>query len=103
MAPGTEDVVEYDPDETLFTRRITDESLDFIKANKDNPFFLFISHAQVHYEVLASEGFKGKSDKGVWGDAIQELDFSVGQILETHKGVECEEDDAFECAEFGQG
>jgi len=83
MQPGKKDVVEYNSDETLFTQRITNESLEFIRANRDKSFFLFMSHAQVHYEVLASKDFKGKSNKGVWGDAIQELDFSVGQILKT--------------------
>lgn len=89
---GKKDEVEFDPDEVLFTQRITKESLDFIKANKDKPFFLFMSHAQVHYEVLASKGFKGKSRKGVWGDAIQEIDWSVGEVLKTLRKLGIEKD-----------
>jgi arylsulfatase A-like enzyme len=83
MAPGKDDEVEFDPDDTLFTQRITRESLEFISAHKDKPFFLFMSHAQVHREVLASKKFEGKSDYGVWGDAVQELDWSVGEVLKT--------------------
>jgi arylsulfatase A-like enzyme len=75
--------VEFDPDDTLFTQRITKESLEFIGANKDRPFFLYMSQAQVHREVLASREFQGKSDYGVWGDAVQELDWSVGEVLKT--------------------
>ncbi len=92
MAAGKEDEVEFNSDETLFTQRITHESLDFIKANKDKPFFLLMSHAQVHYEVLASKDFQGKSNKGAWGDAIQELDFSVGEVLKTLRKLGIEED-----------
>ena len=90
MAAGKEDEVEFNSNETLFTQRITNESLDFIRGNRDQPFFLLMSHAQVHYEVLASKDFKGTSNRGVWGDAIQELDFSVGEVLRTlHKlGIE---------------
>lgn len=83
MKPGQEDEVEFDPDEVRFTLRITQESIDFIKAHRDQPFFLFVSHAQVHHEVLASKDFEGSSKKGVYGDSVQELDHSVGQILET--------------------
>jgi len=92
MAAGKEDEVEFNSDETLFTQRITNESLDFIRANRDKPFFLLMSHAQVHYEVLASKDFKGKSNKGVWGDAIQEMDFSVGEVLKTLRKLGIEED-----------
>jgi arylsulfatase A-like enzyme len=75
------DDVEFEPDDTLFTQRITRESLEFIRANRNKPFFLFMSHAQVHREVLASREFQHKSEFGVWGDAVQELDWSVGEVL----------------------
>ena len=83
MVPGREDEVEFDPDDALFTQRITKDSLKFIRANRDKPFFLYMSHAQVHREVLASKAYQGTSDFSVWGDAIQELDWSVGEVLKT--------------------
>lgn len=91
MAPGSKDEVEFDPDDTLFTRRITRESVDFIRSNREKPFFLFMSHAQVHREVLASDRFRGTSDYGVWGDAVQELDWSVGEVLETLRDLGIDE------------
>jgi arylsulfatase A-like enzyme len=51
-----------------------------------------MSHAQVHYEVLASKNFKGKSQKGVWGDSVQELDFSVGEVLKTLRKLGIDKD-----------
>jgi len=92
MVAGKEDEVEFNPDDTLFTQRITRESLDFIRANKDKPFFLYMSHAQVHYEVLASKEFRGKSQMGVWGDSVQELDWSVGEVLNTLRKLGIEDD-----------
>ena len=92
MVPGREDEVEFEPDDALFTQRITKDSLKFIRAKKDKPFFLYMSHAQVHHEVLASKDFKGKSQKGVWGDSVQELDFSVGEVLKTLRKLGIEDD-----------
>ncbi|MBN1912753.1 MAG: sulfatase-like hydrolase/transferase [Pirellulales bacterium] len=77
--------VEYDPDDTQFTQRCTREALAFIKKNRDRPFFLFLSHPQVHKEVLASKAFQGRTERGRYGDACEELDWSVGQVLATLK------------------
>jgi len=64
------------------TEMYTRETLQFIEANRDRPFFLYLSHAMPHIPFDASSRFKGQSERGLYGDAIQELDDSTGQILE---------------------
>lgn len=68
-----------------FTTWITEYSVDFIERNKENPFFLFVSHPQPHVPLFVSEKFEGKSPTGLYGDVIMELDWSVGQIMEALK------------------
>ena len=79
-----ETVVEAPVDRNLLTRRYTERALDYIEAHRDRPFFLFLSHAMPGSERVpfASDGFRGKSRNGAWGDAVEELDWSTGQILE---------------------
>lgn len=60
----------------------TAEALKFIEANRDRPFFLYLGHAMPHIPFDASPKFKGKSARGLYGDAVEELDDSAGQILE---------------------
>jgi arylsulfatase A len=81
MTADYKSTVEYDPDETLFTRRSTEEALTFIRNNKAQPFFLYLSHPMVHRQVLASKEFSGRTGRGVYGDACEELDWSVGEVL----------------------
>jgi len=64
---------------TLFTER----SVAFIKANKARPFFLYLAHPLPHVPLAVSAKFKGKSELGLFGDVIMELDWSLGQILKT--------------------
>lgn len=66
----------------ILTQNYTREALQFIQANSDRPFFLYISHTAVHEPIFASTNFQGKSEAGVYGDAVQELDWSTGQILD---------------------
>jgi len=63
------------------TGRYTSETLKFIKENKDKPFFIYLSHNMPHVPVFASEKFKGKSKNGIYGDVIEELDWSVGEVV----------------------
>lgn len=67
--------------ETL-TRRYTEEAVRFIEAQKDRPFFLYLAHTMPHTPLFASEAFRGTSRRGIYGDVIEELDWSVGQVLE---------------------
>lgn len=88
MGAGIKTEIEYAPDETLFTQRCTEEAIQFLKENYTSPFFLYLSHPQVHKEVLSSEEFKGRTEIGRYGDSIEELDWSVGEILKTLQSLE---------------
>jgi arylsulfatase A-like enzyme len=79
---GTE-VVEARPDQRQLTRRYTEEAVKFIREKKGGPFFLYLAHSFPHVPLFASERFRGKSPAGVYGDVIEELDWSVGQVLGT--------------------
>jgi len=76
-----EKVVELDPDQSQFTRRITERAVQFIERNKDKPFFLYVPHIMPHVPIFASAKFKGTSKRGLYGDVVQELDWSVGEIM----------------------
>ncbi|NWZ97803.1 STS sulfatase, partial [Nesospiza acunhae] len=64
------------------TQRLTKEAMKFIERNTDTPFLLFLSYIHVHTALYASENFKGKSKHGLYGDAVEEMDWSVGQVLD---------------------
>ncbi len=74
-------VIERDSDQSQFTRRFTERAVSFIETNKDQPFFLYVPHVMPHVPIFASARFSGKSSRGLYGDVIEELDWSVGQIL----------------------
>jgi arylsulfatase A len=76
----TEIVEETATLETL-TPRYTERSVRFIEESKDRPFFLYLAHTYPHIPLAASERFRGKSPLGLYGDVIEELDWSVGEIL----------------------
>lgn len=80
--------IERPADQMTYTRRCTERSIDFIKANKDKPFFLYLAHNQPHIPLFASEDFLGGSKNGLYGDVIQEVDWSVGQIIKTIKELD---------------
>lgn len=77
-----ETVIQTLTNQTNLTTQITQRSVDFINRNKDNPFFLYVPHPQPHVPLFVSDKFKGKSNRGLYGDVIMELDWSVGQILD---------------------
>lgn len=81
---GTE-TIETEPDQNHLTRRLTEEAVKFIETSKDKPFFLYLPHPQPHVPLYASEKFRGKTQRGLFGDSVEEVDWSVGQILETLK------------------
>lgn len=85
-----EKVIDTLQDQSLLTTQITERSVDFIKKNKNNPFFLYVAHPQPHVPLFVSDKFKGKSKRGLYGDVIMEIDWSVGQILSALKenGIE---------------
>lgn len=78
-------VIDTLDDQSMLTTQITERSVDFIKRNKDKPFFLYVAHPQPHVPLFVSDKFKGKSERGLYGDVIMEIDWSVGEILKTLK------------------
>ncbi|MGH9721699.1 MAG: sulfatase-like hydrolase/transferase [Bryobacteraceae bacterium] len=66
--------------ETL-TPRYTGQAVRFIERSKDAPFFLYFPHTYPHIPLGASSRFRGKSPMGLYGDVVEELDWSVGEVL----------------------
>jgi len=76
------DIIEEDPDQRYLTSRITQDTIDFIERHQDKPFFAYVPHAMPHKPLAASPRFRGKSKAGLYGDVIEELDWSVGAIMD---------------------
>ena len=72
-------------DQTMMTTRLTERAVDFIHRNKEKPFFLYVPHPQPHVPLYVSDKFRGKSKRGLYGDVISEIDWSVGEILKALK------------------
>lgn len=70
-------------DQAKLTTTLTKKAVNFIAANKKNPFFLYLAHPMPHVPLAASARFKGKSEAGIFGDVIMELDWSLGEIMNT--------------------
>ena len=75
------DVVDYYPDQSQMTKNLTEEAVKYIDRNKENNFYLYVAHPMPHVPIYASEKFRGSSDRGLYGDVIEELDWSVGEII----------------------
>jgi arylsulfatase A-like enzyme len=76
------EVVERPADQTVLTRRYTEEAVRFIERHRRKPFFLYLAHTMPHVPLFASSAFRGRSPRGLYGDVIEELDWSVGRVLE---------------------
>lgn len=72
-----------DEAQTRITERYTDEAVKFIKAHHEQPFFLYFPHTAVHTPIAPGEAFRGKSANGRFGDWVEEVDWSVGRVLDT--------------------
>ncbi len=70
-------------DQAQLTTWYTERAVGFIKKNKDRPFFLYVPHSMPHVPLYVSKKFAGKSKRGLYGDVIMEIDWSVGQIVKT--------------------
>lgn len=79
------DSIEHPVDQASLTRRYTEECISFIRTSQKDPFFLYLPYAMPHLPIAASEKFTGASRAGLYGDVIEEIDWSVGRILETLK------------------
>jgi arylsulfatase A len=76
-----ERIVERPADQNTLTKRYTEEAVRFIEQNKDQPFFLYLAHTMVHVPLFVSDDFRNTSPRGLYGDAVEEIDWSVGQVL----------------------
>jgi arylsulfatase A len=65
------------------TERYTDEAVKFIREHKDTPFFLYLPHTAVHVPIHPGDRFRGKSPHGLYSDWVEEVDWSVGRVLDT--------------------
>lgn len=83
--PWIEDnaVVEWEPNQRLLTRRATAAALRFIEKSRNQPFFCYVPHSMPHVPLYASDRFAGHSPRGLYGDVIEEIDWSVGEIVAT--------------------
>ena len=89
----TDSIIQRPADQTLYTQRFTNESLRFIdqSVKADKPFFVFLSHSMVHVPLFRSPAFVGKSALGLYGDVLEEIDWSVGEILKALKEKQIED------------
>ncbi|MEM9663520.1 MAG: sulfatase [Bacteroidota bacterium] len=76
-----EEIAEEEPDQHYLTPRLTAEATAFMEAHQDQPFFLYLAHPFPHVPLFASPDYAGTSAAGLYGDVIEELDGSVGEIL----------------------
>lgn len=91
LTPGSNDarvhlirnreLVEMHADMSTLTRRYTDEAIQFINEHEEQPFFLYLAHTMPHTKLAVSDEFKGKSERGLYGDVIEEIDYNVGRIM----------------------
>ncbi len=77
-----EEIIERPADQYTITRRYTEEAVKFIEANKASPFFLYLAHSLPHTPLFTDEAFADVSRRGLYGDVIEEIDWSVGQVLD---------------------
>jgi arylsulfatase A len=77
--------IQYLEDQSLLTTWYTMKAVDFINKNREKPFFLYVPHSMPHVPLYVSERYEGKSERGLYGDVIAEIDWSVGHILSALK------------------
>ncbi len=94
-APGEVEVLIADmqpDDQRWMTRRFTERAVEFIRQHKDERFFVYVPHPMVHVPLYVSPEFEGRSGQGLFGDVVMEVDWSVGQILQTLEELSLEEE-----------
>jgi arylsulfatase len=83
-------VVATNPDNTRFTTQFTNRAVHFIQQHKSDPFFLYLAHPLPHVPLAVSDQFKGKSQQGLYGDVMMEIDWSVGQVMDVLEEMKIE-------------
>ena len=79
------EIIERPANQNTITGRYTNETISFIKKNKESPFFIYLAHNLPHIPLFVSKEFKGKSKRGLYGDVLEEIDHGVGKIIATLK------------------
>ena len=79
------EIVELNPDQSKLTKLYTERTIQFIKKNKRGPFFCYLPYAMPHVPLYPGKAHQGQSRRGLYGDVIEEIDWSVGEILKTLK------------------
>ena len=75
-------IIAVEPDQRLLTRQYTERAVEFIETHRDEPFFIYLAHTFPHMPLFVSEAFEGRSDRGLYGDVIMEIDWSAGAIMQ---------------------
>jgi arylsulfatase A-like enzyme len=86
-----EEIVEQPADQTTITRRYTEKAVQYIREHQDQPFFLYLAHSMPHIPLFAGDNFVGTSKRCLYGDVIEEIDWSVGQVIKALKELELDE------------
>ena len=86
-----ESIIEKPVDQSSLTQRYTNEAIKFLKRQDEQPFFLYIAHTFPHLPLHVSDDFAGRSRAGLYGDVVEELDWSMGQIFQTLKELKLDE------------
>ncbi len=85
------EIVEFPVNQELLTQHYTNEAIAWINERKDDPFFLYLAHNMPHAPVFASPEFQGKSKGGRYGDVVEEVDWSVGEVMKAVKNAGIDE------------
>ncbi len=84
-------IIGYNTDQTKFTTDYTERAVNFIRKNNNKPFFIYLAHSMPHVPLAVSDKFKGKSQQGLYGDVMMEIDWSVGEVIKTLRELGLEE------------
>ncbi len=76
------EVVDFNVDQHYITRTYTEKALSFMERHAESPFYLYLAHSMPHVPIYASPDFDGRSGNGLYTDVIEEIDWSVGEVLE---------------------
>ena len=86
-----DEIVEAPVNQHTLTRRYTERAIEFLEANRDQPFFLYFPHTFPHNPQYASETFEGRSPHGLYADTVEEMDWSVGELLKALERLDLDE------------
>jgi arylsulfatase A len=78
-------------DQQAIVERYTHEAVKFLRDHRDEPFFLYLPHSAVHFPLYPGKAFQGQSQNGLFGDWVEEVDWSVGQVLDTLRQLKLDE------------